>query len=169
MPGPYDATYAASKAFLQSFAQAVRFELKDTGVTVTALQPGPTDTDFFERAGMEDTKVAEASKDDPAEVARDDFEALMAGKDHVIGGSGKNRAQVADGVHPGTLDLADRPGDRVGVAGVGGVAGQVHHQQVGWDSTMSTATTVPAASPTAVVIRPMPSGSAPRCTRMVIE
>ncbi|MFL6250168.1 MAG: SDR family NAD(P)-dependent oxidoreductase [Actinomycetes bacterium] len=95
MPGPYYATYAASKAFLQSFAQAIRFELKDTGVTVTALQPGPTDTDFFERAGMEDTKIAEASKDDPAEVARDGFEALMAGKDHVIAGSGKNKAQVA--------------------------------------------------------------------------
>jgi short-subunit dehydrogenase len=62
---------------------------------VTALQPGPTDTEFFERAGMEDTKVAEANKDDPAEVAKDGFEALMAGKDHVIAGSAKNRAQVA--------------------------------------------------------------------------
>ena len=53
MPGPYYATYAASKAFIQSFAQALRYELKDTGVTVTALLPGPTDTEFFERAGME--------------------------------------------------------------------------------------------------------------------
>jgi uncharacterized protein len=97
MPGPYYATYAASKAFLQSFAQAVRFELKDTGVSVTALQPGPTDTEFFERAGMEDTKVAEAKKDDPAEVAEQGFEALMAGKDHVIAGSPKNKAQVAGG------------------------------------------------------------------------
>jgi short-subunit dehydrogenase len=97
MPGPYYATYAASKAFLQSFAQAVRFELKDTGVTVTALQPGPTDTDFFDRAGMDDTKVAEAKKDDPAEVAKDGFEALMAGKDRVIAGSAKNKAQVAAG------------------------------------------------------------------------
>jgi uncharacterized protein len=97
MPGPYYATYAASKAFLQSFAQAVRFELRDTGVTVTALQPGPTDTEFFERAGMEDTKVAEAKKDDPAEVAKDGFEALMAGKDRVIAGSAKNKAQVAAG------------------------------------------------------------------------
>jgi uncharacterized protein len=97
MPGPYYATYAASKAFLQSFAQAIRFELKDTGVTVTALQPGPTDTEFFDRAGMDDTKVAEAKKDDPAEVAKDGFEALMAGKDHVIAGSAKNKAQVAGG------------------------------------------------------------------------
>jgi short-subunit dehydrogenase len=95
MPGPYYATYAASKAFLQSFAQAIRFELKDTGVTVTALQPGPTDTEFFERAGMEDTRAGEGKKDDPAEVAKDGFEALMAGKDHVIAGSAKNRAQVA--------------------------------------------------------------------------
>jgi len=97
MPGPYYATYAASKAFLQSFAQAIRYELKDTGVTVTALQPGPTDTEFFDRAGMDDTKVAEAKKDDPAEVAKDGFEALMAGKDHVIAGSVRNKAQVAGG------------------------------------------------------------------------
>jgi uncharacterized protein len=97
MPGPYYATYAASKAFLQSFAQAIRFELKDTGVTVTALQPGPTETEFFERAGMDDTKVAKAKKDDPAEVAKEGFEALMAGKDHVIAGSVKNKGQVAAG------------------------------------------------------------------------
>ena len=55
MPGPYYATYAASKAFIQSFAHALRYELKDTGVTVTALLPGPTDTEFFNRAGMEGT------------------------------------------------------------------------------------------------------------------
>ena len=97
MPGPWYATYAASKAFLQSFAQAIRFELKDTGVTVTALQPGPTDTEFFERAGMEDTRAGEGTKDDPAEVAKDGFEALLAGKDHVIAGSVKNKAQVAGG------------------------------------------------------------------------
>ncbi len=95
MPGPYYATYAASKAFLQSFAQAIRFELKDTGVTVTALQPGPTDTEFFERADLENTMVGESKKDDPAEVAKDGFEALMAGKDHVVAGSAKNKAQVA--------------------------------------------------------------------------
>jgi short-subunit dehydrogenase len=97
MPGPYYATYAASKAFLQSFAQAIRHELKDTGVTVTALQPGPTDTEFFERAGMQDTKVAAADKDDPAEVARQGVEAMLVGKDHVIAGSRKNKAQVAGG------------------------------------------------------------------------
>ncbi len=95
MPGPYYATYAASKAFIQSFAQALRYELKDTGVTVTALLPGPTDTEFFERAGMEGTNVDSSSKDDPADVARDGFEALMAGKSQVVGGSAKNKVQVA--------------------------------------------------------------------------
>ena len=95
MPGPYYATYAASKAFIQSFAQALRYELKDTGVTVTALLPGPTDTEFFERAGMEGTPVDSSAKDDPADVARDGFEALMAGKSQVVGGSAKNKVQVA--------------------------------------------------------------------------
>ena len=95
MPGPYYATYAASKAFVQSFAHALRYELKDTGVTVTALLPGPTDTEFFDRAGMEGTPVDSSSKDDPADVAKDGFEALMAGKSQVIGGSVKNKAQVA--------------------------------------------------------------------------
>jgi short-subunit dehydrogenase len=95
MPGPYYATYAASKAFIQSFAQALRYELKDTGVTVTALLPGPTDTEFFERAGMEETGVDSSDKDDPADVARDGFEALMAGRSQVVAGSAKNKVQVA--------------------------------------------------------------------------
>lgn len=95
MPAPYLSTYAASKAFVYSFAQGLRVELKDAGVTVTALLPGPTDTDFFARADMEDTKLAQMKKDDPREVARDGFKALMAGKDHIVAGSLKNKAQVA--------------------------------------------------------------------------
>jgi len=95
-PGPYQATYAASKAFLLSFAEALRVELKDTGVTVTALMPGPTDTEFFDRAGMQDTRLGRMeNKDEPAEVARQGFEALMAGKDHVVAGSFKNKVQAA--------------------------------------------------------------------------
>jgi short-subunit dehydrogenase len=95
-PGPYHATYAASKAFLLSLAEALRYELRDTGVTVTALMPGPTDTEFFDRAGMQGTKLREQiSKDDPAQVAREGFEALMGGKDHVVAASMKNKAQVA--------------------------------------------------------------------------
>jgi len=93
MPAPFEAVYGASKAFLLSFAEALRNELKDTNITVTALQPGPTDTNFFDRAGMQDTKVGADKKDDPADVARDGFEALMAGKDHVVAGSFKNRVQ----------------------------------------------------------------------------
>jgi short-subunit dehydrogenase len=94
MPGPYYATYAASKAFVQSFADAVRHELKDTGVTVTTLLPGPTDTEFFEASHMEDTPVAKGPKDDPAKVAREGFEGLMAGKDQVKVTSLKARAQT---------------------------------------------------------------------------
>jgi short-subunit dehydrogenase len=95
MPAPFEATYGASKAFLLSFSEALRNELKDTHVTVTALQPGPTDTNFFRRAGMEDTKVGAGKKDDPADVARDGFEAMMAGKDHIVAGSLKNKIQSA--------------------------------------------------------------------------
>ncbi|MBA2574697.1 MAG: SDR family NAD(P)-dependent oxidoreductase [Nocardioidaceae bacterium] len=97
VPGPYYATYGASKAFIQSFAQAIRYELKDSGVTVTSLMPGPTDTEFFERADMTDTAADSGKKDDPADVARDGFEALMAGKDQVVAGSVKNKAQTAAG------------------------------------------------------------------------
>jgi short-subunit dehydrogenase len=96
-PGPYHATYAASKAFLLSFAEALRYELRDTGVTVTALMPGPTDTEFFDRAEMQDTRLYEAKKDDPAKVARQGVEALLAGKDHVVAGSMKNKVQAASG------------------------------------------------------------------------
>jgi short-subunit dehydrogenase len=97
MPGPFDAVYNASKAFLTSFAQALRNELKDTQVTITVLMPGATDTEFFHRAGMEDTKLGASEKDDPAEVAREGYEALMAGKDHVVAGSFKNKVQAAAG------------------------------------------------------------------------
>ncbi|MCO5994166.1 SDR family NAD(P)-dependent oxidoreductase [Actinoallomurus rhizosphaericola] len=94
-PGPFQATYAASKAFLRSFGGAIREELGDTGVTVTTLMPGPTDTEFFERAEMEDTRLgAMENKDDPADVARQGFEALMAGKAEVVGGSLRNKVQT---------------------------------------------------------------------------
>ena len=95
MPGPWYATYAASKAFLLSFAEAIRYELDGTGVSVTALMPGPTDTDFFERAGMTGRVVDDMSKDDPADVARDGIEALLRGDDHVVAHSWRNKAQAA--------------------------------------------------------------------------
>jgi uncharacterized protein len=104
MPGSFQAVYNASKSFVQSFAEAIRNELKDTGVTVTALMPGPTDTNFFARAGMLDTKVGAGDKDDPAQVAEQGFKALMEGDDHIVAGSVKNKAQVLAGkVLPDTI------------------------------------------------------------------
>jgi short-subunit dehydrogenase len=93
MPGAFQAVYNASKSFVQSFALALRDELKDTGVTVTSLMPGPTETEFFERADMLDTKVGASDKDDPADVAREGFEALMAGKERVVSASLSTKLQ----------------------------------------------------------------------------
>jgi short-subunit dehydrogenase len=94
MPGSFQAVYNASKSFVQSFALALREELKDSGVTITSLMPGPTDTRFFERADMLDTKVGAGSKDEAAVVARQGFVALMEGRERVVGGSPKNKMQV---------------------------------------------------------------------------
>jgi len=95
MPGTFQAVYNASKSFVQSFAEALRNELKDTGVTVTALMPGPTDTNFFHRAEMDDTRVGANEKDDPALVAKQGFEALMKGDEKVVAGSVKTKVQAA--------------------------------------------------------------------------
>ncbi len=104
MPAPFEAVYGATKAFVFSFAEALRNELKDTGVSVTALLPGVTETDFFHRAGMDDTAAGASKKDDPADVARDGFNALMAGKDKVIAGSLKTKAMgLATELTPPTL------------------------------------------------------------------
>jgi len=97
MPTPYQAVYGATKAFVRSLSQSLREELKETGVSVTALMPGATETEFFHRAGTDDTKLGASEKDDPAEVAQEGFEALMAGKDHVVAGAFKNKLQAAAG------------------------------------------------------------------------
>ena len=94
MPGTYQAVYNGTKAMLDSFSFALRHELNDSGVTVTCLMPGPTDTEFFARADMLDTKVGQAKKDDPAEVARIGFDAMMKGKGDVVSGW-KNKLQTA--------------------------------------------------------------------------
>lgn len=95
IPGSYQAVYNATKAYLDSFAYALREELKDSGVTITVLMPGPTDTPFFERAGMMDTPVGQDdSKEDPAKTARNGWEAVMAGSAHVVSGA-KNKIQAA--------------------------------------------------------------------------
>src|SRR5690349_18521583 len=103
-PAPYLAVYGATKAFDLSFAEALRNELKDSGVTVTALQPGATDTEFFDRAEMGDTKVGQGKKDDPADVAKAGFEAMMKGKDKVIAASFKSKLEgIAGEVLPETV------------------------------------------------------------------
>jgi short-subunit dehydrogenase len=94
LPGPYQAVYHGTKAFVDSFAVALRNELKETEITVTCLQPGPTETDFFERAEMMDTKVGQQKKADPADVAKDGFEAMMKGDGDIVSGI-KNKMQVA--------------------------------------------------------------------------
>jgi uncharacterized protein len=92
MPGPYQAIYNASKSFLQSFTQALQTELSSTGVTLTSVLPGPTETDFFDRAGIENTKMGQGHKDDAAQVAAQSYQALMAGKRRVVGGGISTRA-----------------------------------------------------------------------------
>jgi short-subunit dehydrogenase len=94
MPGSFQAVYNGTKAFIDSFSFALRNELKDTGVTVTCLMPGATETEFFERADMMDTKVGQEEKDDPAKVAKDGFEAMMKGEADVVSGW-KNKVQTA--------------------------------------------------------------------------
>lgn len=94
MPGSFQAVYNGTKAFLDSFSFALRNELKDTGVTVTCLMPGATETNFFTRANMEDTKVGQAKKDDPADVAKTGFDAMMKGEGDVVHGF-KNKLQAA--------------------------------------------------------------------------
>jgi uncharacterized protein len=97
MVAPKEAVYAASKAFDLSFAKSLRYELKDTGITVTALQPGPTDTNFFERADLGDTKAGTSGKKDsePYEVAKQGFKALMDGDEHVYSASLSTKVQGA--------------------------------------------------------------------------
>jgi short-subunit dehydrogenase len=94
MPGTFQAVYNGTKAFLDSFSVALQHELKDSGVTVTCLMPGPTETEFFERADMLDTKVGQQKKDDPADVAKAGFEAMIKGETDVVSGF-KNKVQTA--------------------------------------------------------------------------
>jgi short-subunit dehydrogenase len=86
MPGSFQAIYNGTKAFIDSFSFALRNELKETEITVTCLMPGATETEFFERADMLDTKVGTQEKDDPAKVAKDGFDAMMNGEGDVVSG-----------------------------------------------------------------------------------
>jgi len=104
MPGSYQAVYNATKAYLDSLSYAIRNEMKDTGVSVTCLMPGPTETEFFERAGMEDTPVGQDdSKDDPAMVARKGYDAMMKGQSGVVSGFMNKVQATFSGLIPDTV------------------------------------------------------------------
>lgn len=121
-PAPYFAVYAASKAFVLSFSEALSYELKDTNVTMTCLMPGRTDTDFFHKADMTDTKEYQKDLDDPAEVAKNGYEALMSGESRIVSGMKNkmmmgmlnatpdsiNAANMADNVSPSGKDEKDK-------------------------------------------------------------
>lgn len=93
LPGPWQAVYHATKAYVLSLTEALVSELKDSAVTLTALQPGATDTDFFNKAEMQESKILDSKMSDPAKVAKDGYEALMSGDDKIISGF-KNKAMV---------------------------------------------------------------------------
>ena len=150
MPDPFEAVYGSTKVFLRWFGQALREEWKEKGVTVTVLQPSTTETNFFRRADMMDTKAGTMKKDDPAVVAKAGFDALMAGKDHVIP-TAKNKVMgfIADNLpdpvaaklhrglaEPGTADKSSGSGIAplaIGVAALGAGAALFAH----WRSTQN--------------------------------
>lgn len=96
IPAPYQAVYSGTKGFVLQFTEALISELKESSVTVTALQPGATDTDFFNKAGAQDSKIVQDKSKlaSPADVAKDGYKALMSGDDKVVSGL-KNKAQIA--------------------------------------------------------------------------
>ena len=102
-PGPFMAIYAATKAFLRSFGLAIRNELKDDPVTVTVLMPGATATNFWEHANMEDTSIAQGNQDDPADVAKEAYAALMKDSSQVVTGTANKMRAAAANLTPDTL------------------------------------------------------------------
>lgn len=106
-PGTFNAVYNGTKAFIDSFSFALRNELKDTGITVTCLMPGATETEFFERAEMEDTKIGQSKKDDPADVAKVGYEAMLEGEGDVVSGWKNKIMSTVANVTPAEM-LAER-------------------------------------------------------------
>ena len=103
LPGPWQAVYHATKAYVLHLTEALISELKDTGVILTALQPGATDTDFFNKAEMQSSKILDTKLSDPAKVARDGYQALMKGDDKIVSGF-KNKAMVGmSNIMPDTM------------------------------------------------------------------
>lgn len=106
-PGSFNATYNGTKAFIDSFSFALRNELKDSGVTVTCLMPGATETEFFERADLMNTKIGQSKKDDPVEVAKAGYEAMMSGEGDVVTGF-KNKVMSAAALFTPSETLAEQ-------------------------------------------------------------
>ena len=117
LPGPWQAVYHATKAYVLHLTEALIRELKDTNVSMTALQPGATDTDFFNKADMLESKIMDTKMSDPAKVAKDGYDALMKGDDKVVSGF-KNKAMVAgsnimpDTMVAATMDKMQEPKDK---------------------------------------------------------
>ncbi len=103
MPGSFQAVYNGTKAFIDSFSFALRNELKDTGITVTCLMPGATETHFFERADMLDTRIGSEEKASPAEVAQEGWNAMKKGQDHVVAGWKNKVSAAVSGVVPDSM------------------------------------------------------------------
>lgn len=116
-PGPYQSVYHGTKAFINSWSAAIRNELKDSNITVTVLLPGATDTDFFNKADMQDSKILDSKLSNPEDVAKDGYEALMSGDDKVISGL-KNKFQAAlanvlpDSAASATMGKQQEPKDK---------------------------------------------------------
>lgn len=117
LPGPWQAVYHATKAYVLHLTEALIRELKDSNVTMTALQPGATETDFFNKAEMQDSKIMDSKMSDPVKVAKDGYDALMKGDDKVVSGF-KNKAMVAsanvmpDTMLAATMDKMQEPKDK---------------------------------------------------------
>jgi uncharacterized protein len=117
LPGPWQAVYHATKAYVLSLTEALIRELKDTNITLTTLQPGATDTDFFNKAEMQESKILDTKLSDPVKVAKDGYEALMKGDDKIVSGF-KNKAMVASSnIMPDTavaaqMDKMQQPRDK---------------------------------------------------------
>ena len=106
VPGSFNAVYNATKAFIDNFCAAVSDEIKDSPVTLTVLKPGATDTDFFRRADMLDTEVGQSKKDDPADVAKTGWKAMLDGKRSVVHGLVNKATVLASGVVPESVTAA---------------------------------------------------------------
>jgi uncharacterized protein len=103
LPGPYNAVYHATKAYVLQLTEGLINEVKDSAVTLTSLQPGATDTDFFNKADMQNSKILDSKLSDPVKVARDGYQALMKGDDKIVSGL-KNKAMVGmSNVMPDTM------------------------------------------------------------------